>query len=86
MTLNELREACQGHDYVMLHLPPPNGSGYTRRLCGSRGPRGEIINGRRGEGQTVRFESVAVLRFVNRAEKEMIHEAAVKARSKTMEV
>lgn len=64
MTLSELREACRRGDYVLLHLPPPNGQGYTRRLCGKYGPRGEIINGTRTGGQTVRFISKQVLKYI----------------------
>jgi len=70
MTTDELREACQRDGYVVLKLPPPNGRGYTRRLCGTCGPRGVIICGREGGGQTVQFESVAVLRFLDRMERE----------------
>lgn len=70
MTIDELREACRGGDYVLLHLPPPNSQGYTRRLCGKRGPRGEVINGTPTRGQTVRFLSSAVLRHLDKMEKE----------------
>ena len=66
MTFAELREACKGGDYVLLHLPPPNSQGYTRRLCGTHGPRGEIINGTVEGGQTVRFLSAAVVRCLDR--------------------
>lgn len=66
MTLDELETACTGHDYVLLHLPPPNSQGYTRRLAGRRGPRGEIICGN-DQGQTVRFPCAGVLRFVKAA-------------------
>ena len=69
MTPDELRNLCQDGDYVLLRLPAPNGSGYTRRLAGGRGPRGEIINGT-AKGQTVRFQSKAVLRFLDRMERE----------------
>lgn len=66
MTLDELESAARIGTYVLLHLPPPNGRGYTRRLAGSRGPRGEIICGN-DKGQTVRFLSSGVLRFVKAA-------------------
>ena len=65
MTIAELQEACDGGDYVLLHLPPPNGSGYTRRLCGAYGPRGEVICGNE-KGQTVRFLSRAVLKYLDK--------------------
>ncbi len=65
MTLDELRAECQRADYVLLHLPPPNSQGYTRRLDRPCGPRGEIICGN-ADGQTVRFLSAAVLRYLDR--------------------
>ena len=68
MTTDELRDACQVGDYVLLLLPPPNSQGYTRRLCGRYGPRGEIINGTPERGQTVRFLSKAVLRHLDKIE------------------
>ena len=67
MTIDELREACAGGDYVLLFLPPPNSNGYTRRLCGRRGPRGEVLCGTE-RGQTVRFLSKAVLRCLDKIE------------------
>jgi len=69
MTIEELREACSLGKYVILHLPPPNSNGYTRRLCGKRGPRGEILCGRPESGQTVRFLSAAVLRHLDKGER-----------------
>ena len=66
MTLDELELKASGSQYVVLHLPPPNGNGYTRRLAGRHGPRGDIICGN-DKGQTVRFLSADVLRFVKRA-------------------
>ncbi len=66
MRIDELRAMCLTADDVFLHLPPPNGQGYTRRLCGRRGPRGEVICGREGKGQTVRFCSKAVLKFLEK--------------------
>lgn len=65
MKIEELRELCDSGDYVLLHLPLPNGNGYTRRLDGGCGPRGEIINGNE-RGQTVRFLSKAVLRYLDK--------------------
>jgi hypothetical protein len=44
----------------------PLGNGYTRRLCGRRGPRGEILCGRAGSHQVVSFKSSDVLRFVRK--------------------
>ena len=64
MTVDELREACQGES-VLLRLPPPNSQGYTRRLFGTGGPRGTIIVGTPDGGQTVRFRSRDVLRAVD---------------------
>lgn len=69
MTNDELRDACHRGTHVLLFLPPPNGEGYTRRLLGYHGPRGEVINGT-DRGQTVRFESKAVLRCLDRLERE----------------
>ena len=69
MTVEKLRDACQGGEYVRLQLPG-TGSGATRRLCGRRGPRHEIISvSRDGTGRLCRFLSAAVLRFLDRAEK-----------------
>ena len=67
MTPGELRKQCQGGDYVLLYLPAPNSQGYTRRLAGKRGPRGEVINGT-DRGQTCRFASKDVLRFLDKEE------------------
>jgi len=61
MTIEELREACNMGRYVILHLPPPK----SRRLFSKRGPRGEVICGR-SAGQTVRFLSAAVLRYLDK--------------------
>lgn len=69
MTTAELRTMCEQADCVNLRLPPSNGNGYTRRLCDRRGPRGIIICGT-AEWQVVRFESAAVLRFLDREEAE----------------
>jgi hypothetical protein len=68
VTIDELRAACREGDYVSLLLPPPNGQGYTRRLCGRVGPRGEIIGGRPERGQTVRFRSDEVLKYLDKME------------------
>ena len=65
MKISELRDACAGGDYVLLYLPAPNSQGYTRRLCGRHGPRGEVINGT-AKGQIVRFLSKAVLRCLDK--------------------
>lgn len=68
MTLDELRAKCHEYKYVLLHLPPPNGQGFMRRLCGRQGPLGEIINGTAKGGQTVRFRSDQVLRHIDKIE------------------
>ncbi len=65
MTHDKLREACSGK-YVVLKLPPPNGQGETRRLCGRRGPRGYVLSGTPERGQLVRFLSSAVLRHLDK--------------------
>lgn len=72
MEVAELKAACQatisrGGGAVMLVIPGPPGNGYSKRLCGKRGPRGEIINYR--DGQSVcRFDAGAVLKFLEREE------------------
>lgn len=67
MTLDELeRLAKDGGPHIVLHLPQPNSRGYTRRLAGRHGPRGEIVCGN-DKGQVVRFLSADVLRFVKQA-------------------
>ena len=66
MTPNEIRAACAGSEYITLHLPPPNSQGYTRRLFDSYGPRGEVLCGTPERGQTVRFQSAAMLRCLDR--------------------
>ena len=64
MIIDELRKKCLEESNIVLKLPPPNGQGYTRRLCGKNGPRGVIISGTE-RGQLVRFKSDAVLRYLN---------------------
>jgi len=66
MKIDDLRAKCLESEYVVLHLPAPNSEGYTRRLCGKTGPRGEVLCGRPTTGQTVRFDSRAVLRYLHR--------------------
>lgn len=70
MTLDELREECSGGDWVILRVPVPNSKDYLRRLCGQRGPIGEVLRSTAHGGQAVRFLSAAVLRFIDRLEKE----------------
>jgi hypothetical protein len=70
MTPEDLAIQCRESEYVILALPPPLGRGYTRRLCGQRGPRGEILCGVEGSHQTVRFLSSAVLKFLKKVESE----------------
>ena len=73
MRVDELRAACMASEYVLLQLPPPNSQGYTRRLAGRRGPRGEVINGTPERGQTVRFLSKDVLRYLDKAQRSKEH-------------
>lgn len=73
MEIAELRQACteiasRGGGAVMLVLPGPPGRGFGRRLCGNRGPRGEIINVNKAGDSVCRFDAAAVLRFLDRQE------------------
>ena len=73
MELSELRQACnetisRGGGAVMLVVPGP-GHGVSRRLCGTQGPRGEIINVNAAGDSVCRFDPAAVLRFLDRSEK-----------------
>ena len=68
MEVEELHKLCGEGDYVLLLLPPPNSGGSTRRLCGNRGPRGEVLCGTPERGQTVRFLSKDVLRHLTKVE------------------
>lgn len=70
MTNEELRDACEGREEVVLKFPPPPGRGCTRRLFGRRGPRGQILAGHPKAGQIVRFSTKAVLRYLDKAERE----------------
>lgn len=70
MEIDALRQACtetveRGGGAVMLVLPGPPGRGATRRMCGKRGPRGEIINVNRDGNSVCRFDAWAVLRFLD---------------------
>jgi hypothetical protein len=68
MRIDDLRKQCEeAGEHIVLFLPPPCGSGYTRRLCDTYGPRGEIINGTE-RGQVVRFKTAAVLRCLDKHE------------------
>lgn len=72
MTIDELIAACEsnmttGGDVILLTLPPPPGNGYTMRLLGKRGPRGEIVCTDQQSGHSVvRFKASAVLKFIKR--------------------
>lgn len=69
MNVDELKQLCREGESVLLYMPAPNSQGYTRRLLGCRGPRGVVINGTE-RGQTVQFDSRAVLRCLKRIDKE----------------
>lgn len=69
MEVADLKKQCQdtidrGGGAVMLVLPGPPGRGESRRLCGKRGPRGEIINVNRSGDSVCRFSAEAVLKFL----------------------
>ncbi len=66
MLTDEIRVACQGRESVVLVLPPPHGSGHTRRLSGRYGPRGVIVNDSRQGGQAVCFKAEDVLKFLDK--------------------
>ncbi len=66
MNVKDLRALCEEREYVQLHLPPPNGRGYWRKLCGRHGPRGEIISGSPERGQIVEFRSQQILRYLDK--------------------
>jgi hypothetical protein len=67
MTVDEMKEACSNGDYVNFTLPGPPGRGWTMRLFGGSGPRGEIICTNQQTGQSVvRFRSDAALRAIKK--------------------
>lgn len=72
MEVNDLRQLCldsiaAGGDVALLTLPTPKSCrGYTLRLCGNRGPRGEIICTNHEGTSVVRFKASDVLRFIER--------------------
>ncbi len=67
MTNHELREACMRRNQLTLVLPPPNGRGETRRLCGRQGPRGRIVS-ETVAGQVVLFKSKDMLKHLDKME------------------
>lgn len=72
MEVDDLRQLCaetigRGGGAVMLVLPGPPGQGFTRRLCGKRGPRGEIINVNKAGDSVCRFNAAAVLKFLDQS-------------------
>lgn len=70
MTTEELRQLCddvieRGGDALLLDVPlarPPRGE--TIRLCGTEGPRGEVINYRESGQCVARFSAKAVKRWL----------------------
>lgn len=70
MEVADLKQICmetveRGGGQVMLVLPGGPGRGYSRRLCGNRGPRGEIINVNKSGDCVCRFDAAAVIRFLD---------------------
>ena len=69
MELSILRQICtdtvaRGGGAVVLVLPGLSACG-NRRLCGTRGPRGELINVNQSGDSVCRFDASAVLRFLD---------------------
>ncbi len=75
MTPTELREACAGSEYVMLHVGHQS-TGYTIRLTPGGGPRGEIICCPTAGGTTGRWLSRSVLRWLEKHCEEVSDEPA----------
>lgn len=68
MTIEELTTACEstingGGQIIMLTVPLTS-RGYTQRLCGNEGPRGEIVCAKDGGDAVCRFKAAAVLKFI----------------------
>lgn len=68
MTIEELKAACEstiasGGEIVMLAVPLTS-RGYTQRLCGKEGPRGEIVCAKANDYAVCRFKAKAVLKFI----------------------
>lgn len=62
MTLEELEAAAQGDGSIVLVLPVKS-RGYSVRLFGSHGPRGEVINAK-PEGTVARFSKASIRRAI----------------------
>ena len=68
MTIEELKSACEstitsGGEIILLAVPLTS-RGYTQRLCGKEGPRGEIVCAKEGDYAVCRFKAKAVLKFI----------------------
>lgn len=68
MTIEELKAACEstvsaGGEIIMLAVPLTS-RGYTQRLCGNEGPRGEIVCAKADDYAVCRFKAKAVLKFI----------------------
>ena len=68
MTIEELKAACEsmiaaGGEIILLAVPLTS-RGYTQRLCGNEGPRGEIVCAKDGGDAVCRFKAKAVLKFI----------------------
>lgn len=75
MTVDELKQKCHdnlrvGCGIIMLTLPTPKSCrGYTLRLCGTHGPRGEIVNTNQQTGiSVVRFKVQSILNYIEKHE------------------
>jgi len=63
MNLDDMSAAADGDGVVYFVLPPPTGRGYTMRLFGTHGPRGNIIRRNVITGTSlVAFDRAAVRR------------------------
>lgn len=67
MKVEELKQACRdviplGGEAIILVTD-------SCRLCGRRGPIGELLCEKPGGRKTVRFKAKAVLKFIEQAEK-----------------
>lgn len=64
MTIDDLKQACRdaidvGSESIILVVP-------STRLCGKRGPRGELICVNSECQNVVRFNAKSVLKFIER--------------------
>lgn len=67
MTPEDLKQACRdaidcGRESITLIVP-------STRLCGKRGPIGELVCVNRDVENVVRFKAKAVLKFIEREER-----------------